>query len=587
MNWIGQHIWSFISRFRSDVYLEDLDTSTQTNVLVVDSDGKITKNTSGVQRFILTADGGVNQIIAAGETLDIAGGSAITTHVSATDTVTVNHDDTSDQASINESGNTVIQDITLDTYGHVTSLGTTSIDSVESATLATTATNITATANNTTDETVYPTFVDGATGSQGIETDTGLTYNPGTNVLTAVNFAGALTGNADTVTTNANLTGHVTSSGNATTLAATQPTIESIGTDGDTLNVLGDRMRMTNSTQAFPIFDLFSTHQSANGPAIVMRNQRTNGGGTILEGVNDDFCGTIHFQGYNDAASGVDTIAVAQIDAQIADKVEATAAGKLNLRVAEYDGTVTAGLKLDGDTNADGEIDVTIGAGAASVTTVAGTLTMGSTAALTNAGLVAVANQSNITGVGTIGTGVWNATKILSPKTTHVLNYSFRGLCQGIASGNFQYAEDMLDAQFPFQLNTDYGDTVIANGDLPDVSTYFRSSGVVMPRACTAIDMVGWATCPGTGEVTISLCKITPTRDDATTDPTPVVVATTTFTALNSNDKLENFFVGNTADDGQVTIVTAAIAKGDILMPFVISPNTKTTYFNMTLDVEF
>ena len=587
MNWIGQHIWSFISRFRSDVYLEDLDTSTQTNVLVVDSDGKITKNTSGVQRFILTADGGVNQIIAAGETLDIAGGSAITTHVSATDTVTVNHDDTSDQASINESGNTVIQDITLDTYGHVTSLGTTSIDSVESATLATTATNITATANNTTDETVYPTFVDGATGSQGIETDTGLTYNPGTNVLTAVNFAGALTGNADTVTTNANLTGHVTSSGNATTLAATQPTIESIGTDGDTLNVLGDRMRMTNSTQAFPIFDLFSTHQSANGPAIVMRNQRTNGGGTILEGVNDDFCGTIHFQGYNDAASGVDTIAVAQIDAQIADKVEATAAGKLNLRVAEYDGTVTAGLKLDGDTNADGEIDVTIGAGAASVTTVAGTLTMGSTAALTNAGLVAVANQSNITGVGTIGTGVWNATKILSPKTTHVLNYSFRGLCQGIASGNFQYAEDMLDAQFPFQLNTDYGDTVIANGDLPDVSTYFRSSGVVMPRACTAIDMVGWATCPGTGEVTISLCKITPTRDDATTDPTPVVVATTTFTALNSNDKLENFFVGNTADDGQVTIVTAAIAKGDILMPFVISPNTKTAYFNMTLDVEF
>ena len=585
MNWIGQHIWSFISRFRSDVYLEDLDTSTQTNVLVVDSDGKITKNTS--QRFTLTADGGVNQTIAAGESLDIAGGSAITTHVGATDTVTINHDDTSSQASSNNSDNTVIQDITLDTYGHVTSLGTTSIDSVENAVLATDATSITATANNTTDETVYPTFVDGATGSQGIETDTGLTYNPGTNILTAVNFAGALTGNADTVTTNANLTGHVTSSGNATTLAATQPTIESIGTDGDTLNVLGDRLRMVNSTQQYPIFDLFSTHNSVSGPTVIMRNQRTDGGGTILEGVNDDFCGTIHFQGYNDSVSGPEVITMAQIDGQIADKVEANAAGKLNLRVAEYDGTVTAGLVLDGDTNADGEIDVTIGAGAASVTTVAGTLTMGSTAALTNAGLVAVANQSNITGVGTIGTGVWNATKILSPKTTHVLNYSFRGLCQGIASGNFQYAEDMLDPQFPFQLNTDYGNTVIANGDLPDVSTYFRSSGVVMPRACTAIDMVGWATCPGTGEVTISLCKITPTRDDATTDPTPVVVATTTFTALNSNDKLENFFVGNTADDGQVTIVTAAIAKGDILMPFVISPNTKTAYFNMTLDVEF
>ena len=46
MKWIGQHIWDFISRFRSTVYLEDLDTSSEQNVLVVDSDGKVTKNTS-------------------------------------------------------------------------------------------------------------------------------------------------------------------------------------------------------------------------------------------------------------------------------------------------------------------------------------------------------------------------------------------------------------------------------------------------------------------------------------------------------------------------------------------------------------
>ena len=45
------------------------------------------------------------------------------------------------------------------------------------------ATTVTATANNTNSETVYLTFVDGATGSQGIETDTNLTYNPNSNVL--------------------------------------------------------------------------------------------------------------------------------------------------------------------------------------------------------------------------------------------------------------------------------------------------------------------------------------------------------------------------------------------------------------------
>ena len=53
------------------------------------------------------------------------------------------------------------------------------------ATLATDATSFTVSANNSNDETVYPVFVDGATGSQGAETDTGLNYNPSTNTLVA------------------------------------------------------------------------------------------------------------------------------------------------------------------------------------------------------------------------------------------------------------------------------------------------------------------------------------------------------------------------------------------------------------------
>ena len=56
------------------------------------------------------------------------------------------------------------------------------------------ATSVTATANNSTDETVYLTFVDGATGTQGIETDTGLNYNPSTGVLTTTSVTGNLTG---------------------------------------------------------------------------------------------------------------------------------------------------------------------------------------------------------------------------------------------------------------------------------------------------------------------------------------------------------------------------------------------------------
>ena len=44
--------------------------------------------------------------------------------------------------------------------------------------------NVNISANNSTNETVYLTFVDGATGTQGLESDTSLTYNPSSNLFT-------------------------------------------------------------------------------------------------------------------------------------------------------------------------------------------------------------------------------------------------------------------------------------------------------------------------------------------------------------------------------------------------------------------
>jgi hypothetical protein len=86
--------------------------------------------------------------------------------------------------------------------------------------LSTEATNVTSSANNSANETVYPTFVDGATGTQGIETDTGLTYNPSTGVLTTTSVTGNLTGTVATATQNSitTMTGLVTTG--ATTVGA-------------------------------------------------------------------------------------------------------------------------------------------------------------------------------------------------------------------------------------------------------------------------------------------------------------------------------------------------------------------------------
>ena len=75
------------------------------------------------------------------------------------------------------------------------------------AATATEATNVTVSANNSTDETVYPTFVDGATDAQGIETDTGLTYNPSSGVLSATTFTGAATDSTKLAHTGGTLTG--------------------------------------------------------------------------------------------------------------------------------------------------------------------------------------------------------------------------------------------------------------------------------------------------------------------------------------------------------------------------------------------
>jgi hypothetical protein len=89
---------------------------------------------------------------------------------------------------------------TVPTWNQNTTGNAATATTATTATTAQSAASITATANNTTNETTYITFVDGATGPQGIETDTDLTYNPSTNVLTAGTFAGALSGNADTAT---------------------------------------------------------------------------------------------------------------------------------------------------------------------------------------------------------------------------------------------------------------------------------------------------------------------------------------------------------------------------------------------------
>ena len=64
MKWIGQHIWDFISRFRSDVYLEGTETGTIASGgnLGLDANNKIVKAASGSGDLTIT-NAGNNRIV--------------------------------------------------------------------------------------------------------------------------------------------------------------------------------------------------------------------------------------------------------------------------------------------------------------------------------------------------------------------------------------------------------------------------------------------------------------------------------------------------------------------------------------------
>jgi len=116
--------------------------------------------------------------------------------------------------------------------------------------------------------------------------------------------------------------------------------------------------------------------QSAD-PTLTIKNTNADATGGSLKFLKDgssvadaDVIGNITFVSEDDGSAAH---TYASIIGSISDMTAGVEGGKLELKVAEHDGTVTTGLKLQ-DGNADGEIDVTIGAGAASLTTIAGDL---------------------------------------------------------------------------------------------------------------------------------------------------------------------------------------------------------------------
>lgn len=153
----------------------------------------------------------------------------------------------------------------------------------------------------------------------------------------------------------------------------THGTVNTFG-DGGALansNFHGSQVYFTSTLTTAPYVQIQNLTDDATAPTINLDNARGGIGGSKTDGSNGDDCGTINFRAYD---TGTPTLTkFASIFSETIVSTEGSETGRLELKVAEYDGTLTTGLKLDGQA-ADGEIDVTIGAGAASTTTVVGDL---------------------------------------------------------------------------------------------------------------------------------------------------------------------------------------------------------------------
>ena len=221
-------------------------------------------------------------------------------------------------------------------------------DTSGTAATATTATNVTASANNSTDETVYITFIDGATGAQGIETDTGLNYNPSTGVLTTTSVTGNLTGN---VTGNVSGTSGSTTGNAATaTKLATARAINGTNFDGTAaITVTAAADTLTENTLASGVVSSSLTSVGTLSSLTVSGLITANGGITIQATDTFTFDSVALTTVQTSSESFADNDTSLMTSAAINDRIGATTVNSLTgtaneVEVSASTGAVTVGL---------------------------------------------------------------------------------------------------------------------------------------------------------------------------------------------------------------------------------------------------
>jgi len=415
MKWIGQQIYDLASRFRNDVYLEDLSLTTETSVLVVDSSGKVSKSTTLADDIIeseIDTLAGLTSFGSAGATTNIAAGDVTMYNPVDNGNPTISLGSVvEDRFEIVSTYNSNAQTLDSVSFNSYTTSTTTNdgryifrVDEVLLMALldagATVYGSVTADADGaaiTSQNTTASSATEG--GKLVLQSDDGAAM-ANDHRLGVIEFKGAEDAN-NTRSIGARIQAICRDTWDGsnndadlefyTTKATTESKVLTLDADG--------LATFTGQVHVEGTRNLTITNTGASGA--------TAGGSLSLradddaEMANNDRLGVIEFQGreIGEGAVGYDASGNHQTGAKIQAVCEAAWTHSEN-------GTRLEFYTMDG--NAASELSLTLDSDL--LATFAGAVTV--TGALS--GTLATVSQPNITGVGTIGTGVWNGTAVAS-----------------------------------------------------------------------------------------------------------------------------------------------------------------------------
>jgi len=427
MKWIGQEIYDLVSRFRSDVYLDGVSTSTETDMLVVDSNNKISKRafstfmTNGLDNRVLTATGanGINaeqylmfdgtygatflflQPIANTVTdcflIDAHGlttGSGIKLDIEDSLTTTANKSLINidyDKSGITGSG----------IINAVTGLNVSLVDAATNhASSNTIATGVNVAIDAASDQgdirqvgysaTLTDGDVTNTTGYYSNVEDGGIDFKAVSSADTGDMFTIATTTHGATTltTTDDDATAahfEIAADGNITLDSAVDIYLES----ADLNYLYGRTLHVENNISSHGTNVQVMDQQNSADERMSVFFTKDKG----AAGADADFIYGIYGRADNAAQELTD---YTKIESQIFKAADTDEAGILNLKVASSDGTTSAlqsGLYLRGH-GTNNDVDVTLGYGSTSETTVAGNLTV--TSDLTVSGTTTTVNTTNL-----------------------------------------------------------------------------------------------------------------------------------------------------------------------------------------------